>query len=162
MKVIGIDPGLTVTGWGIVSRENNQISYISSGFIESSAKESTAQRLKKIHANLSRVVSEFKPDEFAIEKTFVNKNPLSSLKLGQARGVAILTASLHDLEVFEYAPNLIKKSVTGAGKADKRQVMTMIKFLLPSVQLKSKDEADALAVAICHCNSGQWTVDSGQ
>ena len=153
MKIIGIDPALIKTGWGVISVEKNTITYIASGTIKVNAKLPMAERLKGIHDELNKIISLYKPDEFAIEETFVNKNPATSLKLGQARGVAMLTGSLNGLQVFEYSPNFIKKCVVGAGKACKSQVMAMIKYILPVVELKGEDEADALAVAICHCNN---------
>jgi crossover junction endodeoxyribonuclease RuvC len=153
MKIIGIDPALIKTGWGVISIENNVIKYIASGTIKINPKLAMAERLKGIYDELNEIINLYKPDEFAIEETFVNKNPVSSLKLGQARGVAMLAGSLAELKVFEYSPNFIKKCVVGVGKAEKRQVMAMIKYILPSVELKGEDEADALAVAICHGNS---------
>ena len=153
MKILGIDPALIKTGWGLISIEGNTINYIASGTIKVNAKLPMAERLKGIYEELNKIIALYKPDEFAIEETFVNKNPVSSLKLGQARGVAMLTGSLNNLEVFEYSPNFIKKCVVGVGKAGKGQVMAMIKYILPVVELKGEDEADALAVAICHGNN---------
>jgi crossover junction endodeoxyribonuclease RuvC len=153
MKIIGIDPGLIKTGWGIILNEKNELSYIASGVIKINPKLPMAERLGVIYSELKKIIEIYKPDEFAIEETFVNNNPISSLKLGQARGVAMLTASLCGLKVYEYSPNCIKKSVTGVGKAQKQQIMAMIKYILPVVNLKSEDEADALAVAICKANN---------
>lgn len=158
MKIIGIDPALIKTGWGVISIEKNVIKYIASGTIKVNPKLPMAERLQGIYSELDRIIKLYNPDEFAIEETFVNKNPVSSLKLGQARGVAILSASLCGLKVFEYSPNFIKKCVVGAGKAEKRQIMTMIKYILPAVELKSEDEADALAVAICHGNNREFRI----
>jgi len=153
MKIIGIDPALIKTGWGVILSEGSSISYIVSGTIKVNPKLAMSERLKTIHFEIKKIIDLYKPDEFAIEETFVNKNPISSLKLGQARGVAMLTASLCGLKVYEYKPNFIKKCVVGVGKAQKQQVMTMVKYILPSVKLEGEDEADALAVAICHCNN---------
>lgn len=152
MIVIGIDPGLIKTGYGVVKFENNTTYYVASGTIKTNTSLPIENRLKNIFDKLSEILDRYKPDYFSIEETFVNNNPISSLKLGQARGIAILCAGLKDLQVFEYKPNTIKKSVTGVGKAAKNQISMMIKCLLPSVNLKTEDEADALAIAICHVN----------
>lgn len=153
MIVIGVDPGLIKTGYGIVKYKDGTISYIASGTIVTSSQISIEQRLKNIFCKLSDILDIYKPDFFSIEETFVNNNPMSSLKLGQARGTAILCAGLKDIPVYEYKPNTIKKSVTGVGKATKAQIGMMIKCLLPAVNLKTEDEADALAIAICHVNN---------
>ena len=144
MIVLGVDPGLIKTGFGVVSFNNNNLKYVASGTIFTDTKISIELRLKNIYDELTKIIKEYKPDFFSIEETFVNNNPISSLKLGQARGVAILC---------EYKPNTIKKSVTGVGKATKDQVGMMVKTLLPAVDLKTEDEADALAIAICHVNN---------
>ena len=157
MIVLGIDPALIKTGYGIISMKDNNISYITSGTIVTNTKLPMEERLKNIFVNINQLIETYKPDYFSIEETFVNNNPTSSLKLGQARGVAILCAGINDIPVFEYKPNTIKKSVTGVGKATKDQVGMMVKCLLPQVQLKTEDEADALAIAICCAN----TVGSG-
>ncbi|MFC1659486.1 crossover junction endodeoxyribonuclease RuvC [Pseudomonadota bacterium] len=152
MKIIGIDPGLNKTGWGVISVENNNFSYVTSGLVVNNIKSSFSDKLSNINFELEKILECYKPNIGGIEKTFVNRNPLSSLKLGHARGVALLTIKKFGIEVNEYSPNLIKKTVTGAGKADKTQVMTMVKLLLPSSNVNSEDEADALAVALC-CGS---------
>lgn len=152
MIIIGVDPGLIKTGWGIVSKNNNQIKYIASGTIKTNTKLPLSERLNNIHTKLDEIIKTYKPDNFAIEETFVNNNPISSLKLGQARGVAILTASLNNIPVFEYSPNLIKKTVTGFGKAEKHQIIAMLKYIFPTINLETEDEADSLGIAICHCN----------
>lgn len=157
MIVLGIDPALIKTGWGIVKNIDNNLSYIASGTIVTNTTLTIELRLKNIFQEINNVIKQYKPDCFSIEETFVNKNPLTSLKLGEARGVAILCGGVNNLPVFEYKPNLIKKSVTGIGKATKTQVGVMIKHLLPKVDLKSEDEADALAIAICHIsNTGRY------
>lgn len=153
MIVLGIDPGLIKTGYGIVKIENNNLSYIDSGTIFTDTKLLIENRLKNIFEKIDKIIKIYKPNYFSIEETFVNNNPISSLKLGQARGVAILAAGINNLQVFEYKPNTIKKSITGVGKATKDQIGMMIKCLLPCVNLKTEDEADALAIAICHINN---------
>lgn len=153
MIVIGVDPGLIKTGYGIVGYKSGVISYITSGTIFTNSKISIEFRLKNIFCEISEILDKYKPDFFSIEETFVNNNPMSSLKLGQARGTAILCAGIKNIPVFEYKPNTIKKSVTGVGKAAKNQIGMMIKHILPLVNLKTEDEADALAIAICHVNN---------
>lgn len=153
MLVLGIDPGLIKTGYGIVNLKDNNISYITSGTIITDTKLNIENRLKNIYVNINNLIESYKPDFFSIEETFVNNNPTSSLKLGQARGTAILCAGMNNVPVFEYKPNTIKKSITGIGKATKEQIGMMIKCLLPQVNLKTEDEADALAIAICHINN---------
>lgn len=150
--ILGIDPGLRNTGWGVVEISGNSLKYIASGTIKSSDKESLCKRLAELSKGLQTVIKEHDPDEAAIEETFVNKNGQSTLKLGQARGALIVTAANLNLDVAEYSPNLVKKSIVGAGRAEKEQVQMMIKVLLPSSNCKTADEADALAVAICHAN----------
>lgn len=153
MIVLGVDPGLIKTGYGVVEFKNNNLKYIDSGTILTSTNISIELRLKNIYDNLKYIIDRYKPNFFSIEETFVNNNPTSSLKLGQARGVAILCAGENGIPVFEYKPNTIKKTVTGIGKARKEQVGMMVKCLLPTVNPKSEDEADALAIAICHVNN---------
>lgn len=152
MIIIGIDPGLIKTGWGVINKINNQIKYIASGTIKTDTKLSLSERLHNIFNNVDELIKTYTPEQFAIEETFVNNNPLSSLKLGHARGVAILAASLNNIPVFEYSPNLIKKTVTGFGKAEKQQMIAMIKYIFPTLTVKTEDEADSLCIAICHCN----------
>lgn len=153
MLVLGVDPGLLKTGWGIVKFMNGNLIYVDSGTIFTDSKLSMEKRLKNIFNNLDSIIKKYNPIHMSIEETFVNNNPLSSLKLGQARGVAILTAGINNIEVFEYLPNAIKKAVTGIGKAKKEQMVTMVKCLLPLSNTKTEDEADALAMAICHINN---------
>jgi crossover junction endodeoxyribonuclease RuvC len=149
-RILGIDPGLQHTGWGVVVQEHNRLSFVACGTIHSNSKEPIALRLLAVSEGLRDVIAAYSPDECAIEETFVNKNPLSSLKLGHARGAAILTMSLAGLVPYEYAATLVKKTVVGVGRAEKQQVMTMVKHILPRSEISSEDAADALAVAICH------------
>ncbi|MEL6299042.1 MAG: crossover junction endodeoxyribonuclease RuvC [Pseudomonadota bacterium] len=151
-RILGIDPGLRRTGWGIIDSDGVRLVYVASGHIASAANEALAVRLAQIFAELNMVIAAHAPDEAAVEETFVNDNARATLKLGQARGVALLAPATQGLLVAEYAPNLIKKSVVGAGHADKRQIAAMIGFLLPRAEAKTADEADALAIAICHAN----------
>ncbi|OFW87576.1 MAG: crossover junction endodeoxyribonuclease RuvC [Alphaproteobacteria bacterium RIFCSPHIGHO2_12_FULL_45_9] len=152
MRVLGIDPGLERTGWGIIDHQGSRLTFIAAGVIKSKSTETMAVRLCRIDAELTKVIEAYKPDTAAIEETFVNTNSASSLKLGQARGVAILSPARFGLEVAEYAANTVKKSVVGAGHAAKDQVGMMIKVLLPTSGELEADAADALAVAICHAH----------
>ncbi len=152
MRIIGLDPGLQHTGWGIIDQDGSRLSFVAAGRISSIASRPLAERLAEIHAGLNAVIDAHQPDTAAVEETFVNKNPTSTLKLGLARGVALLTPALHKLEVFEYPANLIKKSVVGAGHAGKDQVQVMVRVILPLSDAGSPDAADALAVAICHAH----------
>jgi crossover junction endodeoxyribonuclease RuvC len=152
MRIIGIDPGLTKTGVGIIDVVNNSISFVASETIYSKPSEPFAKRLHHFHDSLSKIVKIYNPDQAAIEETFVNSNPLSSLKLGHARGALILTLSLCGLKVSEYSTTAVKKAVVGVGRAEKHQIQMMVKILLPKSNFKTEDEADALAVAICHNN----------
>lgn len=156
MLILGIDPGLQKTGWGIIQSIDNRLSYCASGLIKTNAKDILSARLAHLHQGLSEIIKAYQPQAAAIEETFVNKNPQSTLKLGQARGVLIAVPALHGLEVAEYATNKIKKSVVGSGHADKNQMQMMVKTLLPTCGQVSEDEADALAVAICHAHYGAW------
>ncbi|MBU6339717.1 MAG: crossover junction endodeoxyribonuclease RuvC [Rickettsiales bacterium] len=153
MKILGIDPGLTKTGLGIIEVRNNSLSFVASKTIHTSASDPLVVRLSHLHKSLVEFVQIHKPDEAAIEETFINENPTSSLKLGHARGSLILSAGLCGLKVAEYSTTSVKKAVVGVGRADKNQIMAMIKILLPKSDFKSEDEADALAVAICHNNN---------
>lgn len=152
VRIIGIDPGLRNTGWGIIEVEGTRLSYVADGAVHSDADASLAERLTQIHRQLAAIVSQFAPDEAAVEETFVNKDARATLKLGQARGVAVLVPALAGLLVAEYAPNQIKKSVVGAGHAEKDQVKHMVRILLPKAQLNTADSTDALAIAICHAH----------
>ena len=152
IRIVGIDPGLRRTGWGVIESDGVRLSYVASGLITSDAEGDLAYRLREIYEGLMAVLASYKPAEAAVEETFVNDNPRATLKLGQARGMALLAPAMKGLKIGEYPPNLIKKTVVGAGHADKKQVQVMIGFLLPKAKFESADEADALAIAICHAN----------
>lgn len=152
MKILGLDPSLTSTGWGIIEVEGNKIKYVADGIVTTDSKMDLATRLVKLHDGICKIIETYKPDEAAIEEVFLNSNPYSSLKLGQARGVVFLAPAKYSIPVSEYEPNKIKKAVVGVGHAEKTQVQTMIKILLPGCKPKNADSADALAIAICHNN----------
>jgi crossover junction endodeoxyribonuclease RuvC len=152
IRIIGIDPGLRRTGWGIVDSDGVRLSYVASGLITSDAEDDLAYRLRELYEGLIGVIASFEPQEAAVEETFVNKDARATLKLGQARGMALLAPAQKGLRIGEYPPNVIKKTVTGTGHGEKRQVAAMIGFLLPKARFESADEADALAIAICHAS----------
>lgn len=153
MRIIGIDPGLTKTGVGIIEVRGNSLFFLASETIYTKPSESFAARLHHFHTSLVKIIQTHKPDEAAIEETFINMNPLSSLKLGHARGALILSLSLCGLKVAEYSTTAVKKAIVGVGRAEKEQIQMMVKILLPKADFKTEDEADALAVAICHNNN---------
>ena len=153
MRLLGLDPGLQRTGWGVIEAENNHLTYVASGVIRVSPKQELAKRLSIIFDELSALIKEYQPAEAAVEETFVNKNPHSTLKLGQARGIALLVPAQAGLSVAEYSPNLVKKTVVGTGHAAKQQIQMMVQTILPKASVESEDEADALAVAICHAHN---------
>lgn len=152
MRLLGIDPGLRNTGWGIIESRGNRLSYIADGVVRSTATLPLSQRLLQLYDGIAEVIEKFAPDEVAVEETFVNKNGASTLKLGQARGIALLVPARFALPVAEYPANLVKKSVVGVGHADKGQIQMMVRVLLPSSLATSADAADALAIAICHAH----------
>src|SRR3954447_2334200 len=152
VRILGIDPGLRRTGWGVIESEGNRLIFIGCGSVEPPDSLPLASRLLAIHEGLARVLDEFKPAEAAVEQTFVNKDGVATLKLGQARGVAMLAPAMVGITVAEYAPNQVKKTVVGAGHADKSQIAMMLKILLPRAEPKSADAADALAIAITHAH----------
>ncbi len=152
IRIIGIDPGLRRTGWGVIESDGVRLSYVASGLITSASDELLAHRLRELYEGLSGILASFKPVEAAVEETFVNENAKATLKLGQARGMALLAPAMKGIHVAEYSPNLIKKTVVGAGHAEKKQIQVMVGFLLPRAKFESADEADALAIAICHAN----------
>ncbi len=152
IRILGIDPGLRRTGWGVLDIEGNRLLFVGCGSVETREHMALASRLLAIHAGLGGVLDRFRPNEAAIEQTFVNKDGAATLKLGQARGVAMLAPAMFGIEVSEYAPNQVKKTVVGAGHADKTQIQAMLKILLPKADPKSADAADALAIAITHAH----------
>lgn len=152
IRILGIDPGLRRTGWGIVESEGTRLSFVACGLLTSNERDPLSERLKTLHGGLTRIVADFAPDEAAVEETFVNKDAQATLKLGHARAVALLVPALAGLSVAEYPANLVKKTVVGAGHADKKQVETMVRILLPKATPESADAADALAVAITHAH----------
>ena len=152
MRLLGLDPGLIRTGWGVIDADGNRLRYVACGLIAVPEKDSLGMRLAGLFRALNDVLDRFAPDQAAVEESFVNRNPASTLKLGLARGVVLLAPAARGLPVFEYAANLIKKSVTGAGHAEKRQIEAMVRRLLPGAAADSSDAADALAAAICHAH----------
>ena len=155
MLIIGLDPSLTCTGWGIVAKSGNRLSHVANGQIRTDAALSLPERLVTIDRELTDVLLLHRPDSSAVEEVFVNKNPQSTLKLGHARGVVLLALARAGLPVHEYATRLVKKALVGTGAAEKAQVQAMLNVLLPGVQLAGSDAADALAVAICHAHMGR-------
>lgn len=156
VRIIGIDPGLRRTGWGVIESDGHRLVYVASGAVTSDAKGELAHRLVALFEGLSQVLGTWRPEEAAVENTFVNQNAAATLKLGQARGIALVTPALAHLTVAEYAPNMVKKTVVGAGHAGKQQIRAMIGHLLPKARPESDDEADALAVAITHAHHRKW------
>jgi crossover junction endodeoxyribonuclease RuvC len=150
IRILGIDPGLRNTGWGIIEAHGSRLSFVACGRVCSETGASMGERLRQLHAGLAQVITAHAPMEAAVEETFVNRDPQSALKLGQARGVALTVPALAGLVVEEYAANLVKKTVVGNGHADKQQIAMMVRVLLPTSAANSADAADALAVAICH------------
>ena len=152
IRILGIDPGLRRTGWGVIDVDGNRLIYVGCGSVESRESLPLSERLLAIHEGLLKVMSEHGPMEAAIEQTFVNKDGAGTLKLGQARGVAMLEPAMSGISVAEYAPNQVKKTVVGAGHADKNQIRVMLGVLLPKAQPATPDAADALAIAITHAH----------
>ncbi|HJZ22793.1 MAG TPA: crossover junction endodeoxyribonuclease RuvC [Bradyrhizobium sp.] len=157
VRILGIDPGLRRTGWGVIEIDGNRLTFIACGSVEPLESLPLASRLLAIHQGLAAVLGDFQPVEAAVEQTFVNKDGVATLKLGQARGVAMLAPAMSGISVAEYAPNQVKKTVVGAGHADKAQILMMLKILLPKADPKTPDAADALAVAITHAHHRQST-----
>jgi crossover junction endodeoxyribonuclease RuvC len=152
MLIIGLDPGLGCTGWGVIAAEGNRLSHVANGQVRTDPKHSLPARLVRLEAELAAVLDAHRPAAAAVEEVFLNENPQSTLKLGQARGVVLLAAARRGLDVGEYAPRLVKKAVVGVGGAEKAQVHAMIQRLLPGVKVAGADAADALAVAITHAH----------
>lgn len=152
IRILGIDPGLRKTGWGLIGLEGTKLSYIASGVVTSDGDLDLALRLKQLHDGLTEIVRSHQPDEVSVEETFVNKDAQATLKLGHARGVALLVPALAGLPVAEYGANQVKKTVVGVGHAEKAQVLAMVRILLPKADPKTADAADALAIAIAHAH----------
>ena len=152
IRILGIDPGLRRTGWGMIASAGNALSFIATGTIKAPLDGELAQRLVALHTGLTAIVRDYAPNEAAVEQTFVNRDATATLKLGQARGIALLVPALAGLSVAEYAPNAVKKTIVGAGHAEKAQIRAMVRVLLPRAEFDGEDSADALAVAICHAH----------
>jgi crossover junction endodeoxyribonuclease RuvC len=152
MIIIGLDPGLGCTGWGLIAAEGNRLSHVANGQVRTDPKEALPRRLVRLEAALGEVLDAHAPATAAVEEVFLNENPQSTLKLGQARGVVLLAAARRGLEIGEYAPRLVKKAVVGVGGADKAQVHAMVQRLLPGTRIAGPDAADALAIAITHAH----------
>jgi crossover junction endodeoxyribonuclease RuvC len=166
MRLLGLDPGLRVTGWGVVDAEGNRLRHVADGIVRAPADGVLAVRLAALFAGLEQVIEAWRPDEAAVEETFVNRNGAATLKLGQARGVVLLAPARRGIPVAEYPANLVKQSLVGVGHAEKAQVAMMVRTLLPGCRLEAPDAADALAVAICHANHrttlGRWHAAGGK
>jgi crossover junction endodeoxyribonuclease RuvC len=159
--IIGLDPGLGCTGWGIVAKSGSRLSHIANGQVKTDATAGLAERLVTLDRELTDVILHYRPDQGAVEEVFVNANPQSTLKLGQARGVCLLALARAGLPVSEYATRLVKKALVGTGAAEKAQVQAMLKVLLPGVKLAGADAADALAVAIAHAHGAGSSLRQG-
>ncbi len=156
IRIIGIDPGLRRTGWGVIDTDGTRLGFVACGSVVSDNADSLGLRLRQIFDGLQAVLAELSPAEAAIEQTFVNRDAVATLKLGQARGIALLVPALLGLPIAEYAPNAVKKTVVGAGHGDKGQIRAMVRCLLPRASPDSADAADALAIAITHAHSRRW------
>lgn len=152
MIVLGLDPGLGTTGWGVIRADGNRLSHLANGRLKTDTAASLARRLAHLDSMLAALIADYAPDAAAVEEVFVNANGQSTLKLGQARGVALLAVARAGIEPGEYAPSIVKKAVVGVGGAEKPQVHAMVARLLPGVNINGPDAADALAVAICHAH----------
>lgn len=150
--MLGLDPGLGVTGWGVIEAEANRLRHVADGVVETDAALALPARLAALHEALAEIIAVWRPDEAAVEETFVNRNPLSTLKLGQARGVVLLAPAIAGIPVAEYQATAVKRAVVGQGHAQKQQVQAMVRLLLPGAAPGRADAADALAVAICHAH----------
>ena len=152
IRILGLDPGLRATGWGVVTITGNALAFIGAGTVKAPLDGELAARLVVLHDGLTEIVRAFEPDEAAVEQTFVNRDASATLKLGQARGIALLVPARAGLSVAEYAPNAVKKTIVGAGHAEKIQIRAMVRVLLPLAKFDSDHAADALAIAICHAH----------
>ena len=153
MRVIGVDPGLRQTGWGVIESEGSRLRHVANGVVRSRREDDVAVRLLQLHGGLGEILDAHRPDAVAVEVTLANKNAEATLKLGMARGIALLSAALTGLPIGEYYPLNVKKAVVGNGHADKKQVAAMVRHLLPGCEIATPDAADALAVAICHAHN---------
>ena len=162
-RILGIDPGLRITGFGIIEKHGNQLRYVASGCIKSNDKQSLPERIATLFAGISEVIATYRPDQAAVEKVFVNVNPQSTLKLGQARGVAVAACAAHGLSISDYEPTLVKKSLVGTGRAEKEQVAFMVQRLLNVKNANwALDTSDALAVAVCHLTVRRFAALAGK
>jgi crossover junction endodeoxyribonuclease RuvC len=152
IRILGVDPGLRRTGWGVIEIRGNALSFVAAGTVRAPLDGELAQRLAALHDGLDAIVRDHRPDEAAVEQTFVNRDAVATLKLGQARGVAMLVPARAGMAVAEYAPNAVKKAIVGAGHADKTQIRMMVRVLLPRAEFDSDHAADALAIAITHAH----------
>ena len=152
IRILGIDPGLRRTGWGLIESDGNRLVYVACGCVDTDDRAELCERLVTLHAGLQKVIAQFSPEEAAVEHTFVNTNASATLKLGQARGIAMLVPARASVPVAEYAPNLVKKTIVGAGHGEKAQIRMMIGVLLPKADPQTHDAADALAIAVCHAH----------
>ncbi len=155
IRILGVDPGLRRTGWGVVAISGNALSFLAAGTVTAPLDGALADRLAALHEGLAEVVRAWQPDEAAVEETFVNRDARATLKLGQARGIALLVPAQAGIAVAEYAPNAVKKAIVGAGHAEKGQMRAMVRVLLPRAEFDTDDAADALAIAICHAHHRQ-------
>jgi len=158
IRILGIDPGLRRTGWGVVDVLGNRLMFVACGSVETDSKAALAERLVVIHDGLARVIADHRPHEAAVEQTFVNRDAVATLKLGQARGIAMLVPARAGVSVAEYAPNLVKKTIVGAGHGEKAQIRMMVGVLLPKADPQTDDAADALAIAMTHAHHRQSAI----
>ena len=152
VRILGLDPSLASTGWGVIDAENNRLKYVADGFIKTDPKAPLEDRLSVIYSTLCEVIETYHPTEASIEVIFLNDNPMSTIKLSEARGVVVLAPGMHRIPLFEYEPSKVKKALVGTGSALKTQVETMVKVLLSGVKPKNNDSSDALAIAITHAH----------
>lgn len=152
VRILGLDPSLSSTGWGIIDCQGSRLKYVADGFIKTNPKEPLANRLDLLYRTLCNIIETYHPDEASMEIIFLNDNPVSTIKLSHARGVAVLSTGTYRIPLTEYEPNKVKKATVGVGKAAKDQVETMVKILLPGVNPKNNDSSDALAIAITHAH----------
>lgn len=152
VRILGIDPGLRFTGWGIIDAQGNRLSYVASGILATDSKTAVPERLCVLSDGLEKLIEQYAPDEAAVEETYVNQNGTATLKLGYARGVALLVPAKRSLSVIEYGAKTVKRAVVGTGAATKEQVTMMVKRILPNAVIQKADAADALAIAVCHAH----------